>query len=105
MHLGTDILMATLLLLLAVDRWLYPVYQRWRARRNGNPGKKVSDTLGLRNGNGFVDIKLLRQAFETHEKMDEKRCDEIRADIKEVQRDLIAHSGRLLVLESRRSTR
>jgi len=67
--------------LLAIER---VIYYRSRYRRRGNPGT----TDGV--------LKLL----EKHEKMDEKRCDEIKASVKELREKLEKHGERLARLET-----
>ena len=98
-----EVLYGAVLAVVALDRWLYPLYKRWRVRRNHNPISKVSDTLSLKNANGMVDVKLLQQAFETHERMDEKRCDDLKADIKENRKALVEQGSLLAAIEARLS--
>jgi len=68
-------------LLLAIER---VVYYRSRYRRRNNPGTT----------DGF--LKLL----EKHEKMDEKRHDEIKTSVRELQEKLSVHGERLARLET-----
>lgn len=67
--------------LLAIER---VVYYSSQYKRKNNPGT----TDGVR--------KLL----EKHEKLDEKRCDEIKVSVKELGEKLSAHGERLARLES-----
>ena len=67
--------------LLAIER---VIYYRSRYRRRNNPGTT----------DGF--LKLL----EKHEKMDEKRHDEIKTSVRELQEKLSEHGERLASLES-----
>jgi len=67
--------------LLAIER---VIYYRSRYRRRGNPGTT----------DGF--LKLL----EKHEKLDEKRHDEMKKDFKEVRKELKEHGEALARLKS-----
>lgn len=102
--IGTELCIVSLVawFVMAADRWLYPIYKRWQARRNNNPGKRASDTLKLNSDSKMVDVKLLQQAFEIHEKDIDKCVEEIKVEIKELRRDLTGHETRLSVLESHR---
>ncbi len=83
-------------LYLLIRHLVIPMYRWLMARRGGQ-----NDTFRRLNPNDLT-LGKLHQALKFHELMDEKRCDEMRKDIKELNEKLAGHSARLAVLEAKK---
>lgn len=95
--LGTEFGIAGLILwvILAVDRWLYPIWRRkWGNRRNN---KRVADTMY----SSGLTLDGVAKALEQHEKYDGERIQEMNKAIRGLRRDLQKYGERLAGLESR----
>lgn len=80
-----------LVLLILIHQYLYPFFKKKVLHRENSSIKRLNPNT--------THIAEVTEAVKYHELMDEKRSDEMKESLKEIQKTLTDHEARLRVLE------
>lgn len=77
--------------------------KRWRYKKNGKDRRQPSNPHDL--GKISTKLTILCQAFKNHERMDEKRTDEIKTEMRHFREEQGRHAVTIGVLKSKVNSR